>query len=48
VTDKKLAVESKDEVKKRTRSRGPDIFDAVVMGLAGNSNSNNAENHILF
>jgi hypothetical protein len=47
VTDKKLAVESKDEVKKRTGSLSPDIFD-VVMGLVGNSNSNNAENHILF
>jgi hypothetical protein len=33
-TDKKLAVESKDEVKKRTGSMSPDIFDAVVMGLA--------------
>lgn len=32
-TDKKLAVESKDEVKKRTGSLSPDIFDAVVMGL---------------
>ena len=32
-TDKKLAVESKDEVKKRTGSMSPDIFDAVVMGL---------------
>jgi hypothetical protein len=34
-TDKKLAVESKDEVKKRTGSLSPDIFDAVVMGLRG-------------
>jgi hypothetical protein len=32
-TDKNLAVESKDEVKKRTGSLSPDIFDAVVMGL---------------
>lgn len=32
-TDKKLAVESKEEVKKRTGSLSPDIFDAVVMGL---------------
>lgn len=34
VTDKKLAVESKDEVKKRTGSLSPDIFDAVIMGFA--------------
>lgn len=34
VSDKKLAVESKDEVKKRTGSLSPDIFDAVIMGLA--------------
>ncbi|RDH76351.1 hypothetical protein DVS77_21595 [Mycolicibacterium moriokaense] len=32
-TDKKLAVESKDDVKKRTGSLSPDIFDAVIMGL---------------
>lgn len=32
-TDKRLAVESKAEVKKRTGSLSPDIFDAVVMGL---------------
>jgi hypothetical protein len=32
-TDKKLAVESKEEVKKRTGSLSPDIFDAVCMGL---------------
>ena len=31
--DKKLSVESKDEVKKRTGSLSPDIFDAVIMGL---------------
>lgn len=34
VTDKKLAVESKDDVKKRTGSMSPDIFDAVIMGFA--------------
>lgn len=34
VGDKKLSVESKDEVKKRTGSLSPDILDAVVMGLA--------------
>lgn len=33
VGDKKLAVESKEDVKKRTGSLSPDIFDAVVMGL---------------
>lgn len=33
VDDKKLAVESKDEIKKRTGSLSPDIMDAVVMGL---------------
>lgn len=33
VGDKKLAVESKADVKKRTGSMSPDIFDAVVMGL---------------
>lgn len=33
VDDKKLAVESKDEIKKRTGSLSPDILDAVVMGL---------------
>lgn len=33
VTDKKLAVESKDKVKERTGSISPDILDAVVMGL---------------
>lgn len=32
ITDKKLAVESKEEVKKRTGSLSPDILDAVVMG----------------
>lgn len=32
-TDKVLAVESKKDVKKRTGSLSPDIFDAVVMGL---------------
>jgi hypothetical protein len=37
-TDKKLAVESKEEVKKRTGSLSPDIFDAVVMGLRGQLN----------
>lgn len=34
VGDKKLAVESKEEVKKRTGSLSPDIFDSVVMGLS--------------
>lgn len=33
IDDKKLIVESKDKVKKRTGSMSPDIFDAVVMGL---------------
>lgn len=33
VDDKKLAVESKDDIKKRTGSLSPDILDAVVMGL---------------
>ena len=33
ISDKKLAVESKDDVKKRTSSMSPDLFDAVVMGL---------------
>lgn len=33
IGDRKLAVESKDDVKKRTGSLSPDIFDAVVMGL---------------
>lgn len=33
VSDKKLAVESKEKVKERTGSLSPDIFDAVVMGL---------------
>lgn len=33
VDDKKLAVESKDDIKKRTGSLSPDIMDAVVMGL---------------
>lgn len=47
-TDRKLAVESKEEVKKRTGSLSPDIFDAVVMGLATQSASKNAENHIIF
>lgn len=32
-TDTKLAVESKQDVKKRTGSMSPDIFDSVVMGL---------------
>lgn len=32
-TDKKLAVESKEEIKKRTGGMSPDIFDAVIMGL---------------
>jgi phage terminase large subunit len=47
-TDKRLAVESKDEVKKRTGSLSPDIFDAVVMGLATQAASKSAENHIIF
>lgn len=34
IDGKKLAVESKDKVKERTGSLSPDIFDAVVMGLA--------------
>lgn len=33
VSDKKLSVESKDDIKKRTGSMSPDIFDAVIMGL---------------
>lgn len=33
VNDKKLSVESKDEIKKRTGGLSPDILDAVVMGL---------------
>lgn len=33
IDDKKLSVESKDEIKKRTGGTSPDIFDAVVMGL---------------
>lgn len=37
-TDKVLAVESKDNVKKRTGALSPDIFDAVVMGLASQTN----------
>lgn len=32
-SDKVLAVESKDDIKKRTGAMSPDIFDAVVMGL---------------
>jgi hypothetical protein len=47
-TDKRLAVESKEDVKKRTGSLSPDIFDAVVMGLATQSTSKNAESHIIF
>lgn len=33
IGDKKLSVESKDDVKSRTGGLSPDIFDAVVMGL---------------
>lgn len=33
VGDKKLSVESKDDIKKRTGGLSPDIFDAVIMGL---------------
>lgn len=33
-TDKQLAVEGKEEIKKRTGGKSPDIFDAVCMGLA--------------
>lgn len=33
VNDKKLSVESKDDIKKRTGGLSPDIMDAVVMGL---------------
>lgn len=33
VTGKKLKVESKDDVKERTGSISPDVFDAVIMGL---------------
>lgn len=33
INDKKLSVESKDDMKKRTGGLSPDIFDAVVMGL---------------
>lgn len=33
IDDKKLSVESKDEIKKRTGGLSPDIFDAVIMGL---------------
>lgn len=33
VGDKKLSVESKDDIKKRTGGVSPDIMDAVVMGL---------------
>lgn len=33
IDDKKLAVESKEDIKKRTGNLSPDIFDAVVMGL---------------
>lgn len=33
ISSKKLKVESKDEVKKRTGSLSPDIFDAVIMGI---------------
>lgn len=47
-SDKKLAVESKDEVKKRTGSMSPDIFDSVIMALASQNNTDKAENHILF
>jgi hypothetical protein len=47
-TDKKLAVESKDDVKKRTGSLSPDIFDAVVMGLATQSNSQVKRNRLIF
>lgn len=33
VDDKRLSVESKDDIKKRTGGVSPDILDAVVMGL---------------
>lgn len=33
ITGKKLKVESKEEIKKRTGGLSPDIFDAVIMGL---------------
>lgn len=33
IGDKQLAIESKEDVKKRTGSLSPDIMDAVVMGL---------------
>lgn len=33
VTDRKLSVESKDEVKKRTGGLSPDLFDSVIMAL---------------
>lgn len=33
VDDKKLSIESKEDIKKRTGSLSPDIMDAVVMGL---------------
>jgi hypothetical protein len=33
IDGKKLSVESKEDIKKRTGSMSPDIFDAVVMGL---------------
>jgi len=46
-SDKKLAVESKDEVKKRTGSMSPDIFDSVIMALATQTHTENADNHIM-
>lgn len=33
IDGKKLGVESKEDIKKRTGSLSPDIFDAVIMGL---------------
>lgn len=40
-SDKKFSVESKDDIKKRTGGKSPDIFDAVVMGIYPSLSINN-------